>query len=170
MTRRILLLRGVNVAGAKLPMAEFRAALERLGLTAVQSYIQSGNLVFDDPGLPDLAARIAQALQDGFGLTSELFLYTPHEIARIAAACPYGGDDGAKLHVFFLLRPCSLAVADLAPWISTEQLTITPRAIYLSAPDGIGRSKLAEKLARVVKVPMTARNWNTVQALLTLAG
>lgn len=170
--RRILLLRGVNVGGVKLPMAEAREMLAGLGLLAVKSHIQSGNFLFEDPGLPDLPGQIAAGLKAGFGLGVDLFFYTPAEMAAIAEACPYASEgraDGAKVHVFFLAEPSSLQSDDLSPWITSEQVTITDRAIYLHAPDGIGRSKLAEKLVRRVKVPMTARNWNTVQALLDLS-
>jgi len=54
---KVLLLRGVNVAGAnRLPMPEFRALLEELGLRGVETHLQSGNAVFDDPGVADLEA------------------------------------------------------------------------------------------------------------------
>ena len=57
---KVLLLRGVNVAGAnRLPMPEFRALLEELGLTRVETHLQSGNAVFDDPGVADLPKKTA---------------------------------------------------------------------------------------------------------------
>lgn len=170
--KRILLLRGVNVGGVKLPMADCRAMLAGLGLGAVQSYIQSGNLVFDDPGLPDLPAVIAGGMRETFGFAPALFLYTQSGLQSIAEACPYAAEgerDGAKVHLFFLSQSSGLTLDDLTPWITSEQLIITDDAIHLFAPDGIGRSKLAEKLARLVQAPMTARNWNTVQAVLALA-
>lgn len=170
--KRILLLRGVNVGGVKLPMAGFRDMLAGLGLGAVQTYIQSGNAVFDDPGVDGLAEKVTQGLQAGFGFAPELFLYTPTEFAAIAEECPYAAEgfaDGSRVHVFFLARPCGFTAADFAEWVTVERLHITERAIHLHAPDGIGRSKLAEMIGRRVKVPMTARNRNTVQALLGMA-
>lgn len=170
--KRILLLRGVNVGGVKLPMAGFRDMLAGLGLGAVQTYIQSGDAVFDDPGIDGLAGQVSQGLQTGFGIAPEVFLYTPPEFAAIADECPYANEgfaDGTKVHVFYLMRPCGFVADDFAEWVTVERLHITERAIHLHAPDGVGRSKLAEMIGRRVKVPMTARNWNTVQALLGMA-
>lgn len=172
MTRRILMLRGVNVGGVKLPMAGFRDMLAGLGLAGVQTYIQSGNAVFDDPGLPDLTQTISAGLRRSFGIDPAVFLYDQPTLAAIAAGCPYaaeGAADGAKVHVFFLAQPCGLTADHFAEWQTVERLSITDAALYLHAPEGVGRSKLAEMLGRRIKVPMTARNWNTVQALLALA-
>ena len=52
----VALLRGVNVGGANtLPMAEFRESLLSLGHTNVQTYIQSGNAVFESGATDELA-------------------------------------------------------------------------------------------------------------------
>lgn len=172
-TTRILLLRGVNVGGnGKLPMAEFRETLAALGLGRVRSYIQSGNLVFDDAGLPDLQTRIAQALKAQFGLTSALFLYSAAEFDALMQACPFssqGDADGAKVHVFYLDAPSPMDLAQAMPFATTEQVLLTQSALYLFAPDGIGRSVLVEKLGRLLKVGVTARNWNTVRKLSEMA-
>lgn len=172
MIRRILLLRGVNVGGVVLPMAGLRAALEGLGLARVRSHIQSGNAVFDDPGLPDLQAAIAGAIAARFGLTPALFLYTPPEFAAIIAECPFqaeGEARGAALHVFFLSAPVSPDLGALQALSQGERFHLTPRAFYLLAEAGIGRSKLAEALPRQIGTAQTARNWNTVRALAALA-
>ena len=171
--RKVLLLRGVNVGGTgKLPMAECRAALAGLGLGVVQSHIQSGNLVFDDPGMPDLSGALARLLADRFALTQALFLYTAPEFARILDACPFadaGERDGAKVHLFFLTAPSPADVAMLRAHAGTERLHLDERALYLHAPDGIGRSALALALPRLLKVAHTARNWNTARAVRALA-
>lgn len=168
--RRILLLRGVNVGGVKLPMAEFRAMLADLGMTRVRTHIQSGNAVFDDPDTADPAPRIGAAMLARFGFLPELFLYTPSGFAAICAQNPFTAEaaaDGAKVHAFFLARPATLP-AEAAALATTERLHLTDAALFLHAPDGIGRSKLVERLPRLLAVPQTARNWNTVQAILAL--
>lgn len=172
MTRRILLLRGVNVGGAnRLPMAAFRAMLADIGLLSPRTLIASGNAVFDDPGLPDLAGRLAAALATRFGLNPDLFLLTLAELEAIRAANPFAPEaaaDGSKVHVFFLARPTILP-PETATLTTTERLHLTAAALYLHAPDGIGRSRLAERLPRLLAVPATARNWNTVTALAAAA-
>lgn len=170
-SRRILLLRGVNVGGVKLPMAEFRDMLSGLGLQQVQTFIQSGNAVFraeDDP-----QEAIAAGLKARFGLGSALFLYDVPGYRAILQANPYaeaGRADGAKVHVFFLSHPAVLDMEGLMGFAEgAEALTLTPQAIYLNAPNGVGRSVLAEKLAARLKGAFTARNQRSAEAILALA-
>ena len=172
MAKLILLVRGVNVGGVKLPMAEFRQMLVGMGLTSVQTYIQSGNAVFDDPGRADLVAGIEAALREKFGLSPALFLLTAAEFERVVADCPYGaqGDAaGTRVHVFFVQGAAALDQPALQALATTEEFTLTPRAFYLHAPDGIGRSVLVEKLGRHLKAVTTARNWNTMRQLQDMA-
>ena len=168
MGKLILLVRGVNVGGVKLPMAEFRQMLVEMGLTSVQTYIQSGNAVFDDPGEMDLGQRIGEALRGKFGLTPALFLLTAAEFDRVVAECPYaahGAEAGTRVHVFFLEAPAMLDRAALEALATTEEFSLTPRAFYLHAPEGVGRSVLVEKLGQHLKAVTTARNWNTMLRL-----
>jgi uncharacterized protein (DUF1697 family) len=174
-SRRILLLRGVNVGGAnRLPMADFRALLAGLGLGNPRTLIASGNAVFDAPDQPDLdlADRIAAALATRFGFRPDLFLYPPQTFATILAANPFGPEaetDGAKVHAYFLAAPTTLDTDKTAALATTERWHLTPATLYLHTPDGLGRSKLAERLPRLLNTPSTARNWNTVTALANLA-
>lgn len=172
MTTKILLLRGVNVGGVKLPMAAFREMLVGLGLGNVRSYIQSGNAVFDDPGIADLAEKIAAGLNKDFDLSSAIFLYSAPEFDAILAECPFAAEgrvDGANVHLFFLAEPVAAPIAPLHAFITTERFALTPRALHLHAPNGIGRSALVGKLPRLLKSVMTARNWNTLRALAAMA-
>ena len=173
MTRRILLLRGVNVGGTnRLPMADFRDMLAGLGLGNPRSLIASGNAVFDDPDLPDLRDTIASAIATRFGFRPDLFLYTADSFAGICTANPFAAEsktDGSKVHAVFLAAPTTLAPEATAPFATTERWHLTPAALYLHAPDGLGRSKLAERLPRLLGVSSTARNWNTVRTLANLA-
>lgn len=174
--RRILLLRGVNVGGVKLPMAEFREMLAGLGLVGAKTFIQSGNAVFCAEGDPRPA--IAAGLKDRFGLTVGLFLYDLPSYRAILRANPYaeaGRADGARVHVFFLARPADLDPVDLDMdrlmgfAEGAEALTVTPEAIYFNAPNGMGRSVLAEKLSARLKGSFTARNQRSAEAILALA-
>ena len=169
--RRILLLRGVNVGGVKLPMAEFRTMLTDLGLGGVQTYIQSGNAVFRAAGDP--RAAIAAGLQDRFGLTSALYLYDLAGYRAILDANPYaaaGRADGAKVHLFFLPAPC---LVDLSPALALAQggeaLHVTDDALYFNAPQGMGQNQMAERLARLLKTNFTARNQRSAEAILAVA-
>ncbi len=75
------------------------------------------------------------------------------------------------LHVFFLdARPVNADVESLAELRApSERFHLADRALYLHAPDGIGRSRLAANVEKRVGVPATARNWRTVQKLWEMA-
>jgi uncharacterized protein (DUF1697 family) len=172
---KILLLRGVNVSGAnRLPMPEFRAMLGDLGLRDVGTHIQSGNAVCTDPGVADLPAKIGAAMLARFGFSPALFIMTLAEFKAVLAANPYrkaGLADGAKVHVFFLASPATGAdqAGMAALKAADEAFTLTDAALYLSAPSGVGRSVLVEKLGKFIKVPMTARNQRSCESILAMA-
>lgn len=169
----ILLLRGVNVSGAnRLPMAEFRDMLAGLGCRDVRTYIQSGNAVFRGPA-PGRDA-IAAAMQARFGFAPPLFLLDLDRYEAILRANPYaaqGAEDGARVHIFFLAEPAPdtdlAALRALA--VGGEAVTLTDAALYLLAPNGIGRSVLASKIERMVPVKTTARNQRSAEAIAALA-
>ncbi len=172
---KILLLRGVNVAGAnRLPMAEFREMLGEFGLKHVDTHVQSGNAVFLDPGVADLESKIGSAMLLRFGFKPALFILPLTEYRAVLAANPYkaaGAVDGGKVHVVFLAEPAT--GADLtglrAHAVEGEDVTLTPKALYLHTPAGYGRSALAEKLPRYIKTTQTARNQRSCESILALA-
>jgi len=172
---KILLLRGVNVGGAnRLGMPEFRIMLDELGLKSVETYIQSGNAAFVDPGLGDVAALIAEAMRPRFGFAPAMFLYDLAQYQKILAANPFAtkaGPEGAAVHIHFLSEPAKgLDLAALRALAKPgEEIAQTDAAIYLCAPDGVGGSAMAAKLAAKVSVLMTARNQRSAQAVLAMA-
>jgi uncharacterized protein (DUF1697 family) len=170
----ILLLRGVNVGGAnRLPMPEFRQFLTESGLTDVQTYVQSGNVVFTG----DFAAHeadIVQGMKSRFGFAPRMFCYARADYDVILAANPFaaqGAQDGKAVHIFFLGAPMPAADAQALAALASrdERLIFTPLAAYLFAPAGIGRSVLAEKLGQTRTVDLTARNYTSATAVAALA-
>ncbi len=169
---KVMLLRGVNVGGAnRLPMPEFRQMLTELGLGQVQTHIQSGNVVFADPGIADLEVQISTAMKDRFGFAPRLFILTLAQFDAVVAANPYAAaTDGSTVHVFFLdaAFPAAEATALTALAARDEAVHFTKTAAYLQAPSGVGRSVLADKLSNTKKVGLTARNLNSVTAIAAL--
>ena len=169
---KVLLLRGVNVAGAnRLLMPEFRALLEELGLRGVETHLQSGNAVFDDPGVADLEAKMATAMRQRFGFAPAQIYLDAATHAAIVAACPYKAEalaDPTAVHVWYLAAPAKPDQTALRAVATTERFTLTDHALYLHAPGGIGRSPLVDRLERALGVPCTARNWRSVQAIAAL--
>src|SRR5690348_17040524 len=104
----VALLRAVNVGGyGKLSMADFRTLLEGLGFKNVQTYIQSGNAVFDAPpsaaapGSPArVGAAISAALAKLMGAPVDVIVRTHDQLTRLIAANPFAAEaaaDGARV-------------------------------------------------------------------------
>lgn len=172
------LLRGINVGGSrKVPMAELRSVLEGLGHGDVQTYLQSGNAVFTsmktDPTA--LARELEAAIEAHFGFPVRCLVRDGAYLRAVADACPFPAAEleGKQLHVTFLSSEPGaerFAAIDEAAYLP-EEYRLGDRVIYLYAPNGLGRSKLAEVLARpaVLKgIDATTRNWNTVVKLVEL--
>jgi uncharacterized protein (DUF1697 family) len=166
------LLRGINIGPNKrISMATLRMVVESLGHADVETYLQSGNVVFTPKGKGDLAARLCQALEDETGHTVAVVVRTGSELARTVEANPYSVSDPTKVVVAFLSQEVELGqlgLGDLAPYLPDE-LTLHGREIYVSVPNGQGRSKLMEALVkRRAPTTLTVRNWRTVEALAKL--
>ena len=172
MTRRIVLLRGVNVGGNnKLPMKLFTGALEALGCENVTTYIQSGNAVFDGEAS---ASDIAAAVKNAAGFTPHVFVTTADAFRKAARSNPFAKEaasNGKSVHLFLLDGAPTAAAAEALGAMKRprEDFAIGGKTLYLHTPDGLAGSKIAERMDRALGVRTTARNWNTVTALLALA-
>ncbi|MEU4659076.1 DUF1697 domain-containing protein [Streptomyces sp. NPDC023723] len=172
------LLRGINVGGSrKVPMADLRALLEELGYGEVRTHLQSGQAVFS-AGSGDeesLAAGLAAAIERRFGFAVDVIVRDHAYLRAVVDACPFPAAELAprQLHVTYFSAPVDagrFAHIDQAACLP-EEFRLGDRALYLYAPNGLGRSKLAELLSRprVTKgVVATTRNWNTVVKLVEL--
>ena len=169
MTIFIALLRGINVVGNnKLPMKELSALLTGMGLLNVQTYIQSGNVVFryDLKSKATLAARITAAINAQHGFAPHVLLLEAEELHNAMAGNPYPEAVAVpkSLHLFFLDEVPKHPDLKALEAIRTggEQFKLAGKAFYLHTPDGFGPSKLAARVEKLLGVPATARNWNTV--------
>lgn len=175
--RTIALLRGINVGGnKKVPMAQLRELMERLGFSDVATYVQSGNVVFSGPrrAARTIAREIEAGIVDEFGFEVLITIRTRDELAAIVEANPLGATvaAGNLFHVVFLSdAPDPDAVARVVPEDhGSEAYALIGRELYLSTPAGLSQSKLARALTeRPLRVRATSRNWRTVAKLLELA-
>jgi uncharacterized protein (DUF1697 family) len=184
MPSHVALLRGVNVGGVKLAMADLRAVLSSLGYADVSTYIQSGNALFSADGKDPaaLAAEIEAALDKQLGMRPRVLVLTRDELAQVIQDNPYPDEPNPKLvHAVFLAEPPGpeqiTAVAETEQQAagkgSRDTAQYVGRVLFLHTPDGFGRSELAIQLARrtgpmSAKGAGTARNWATVTKLLGL--
>jgi uncharacterized protein (DUF1697 family) len=166
--QHVALLRGVNVGGVKLLMADLRAAAEGLGWGDVKSYIASGNLLFRAEGQPAaLAAHLTAALAARIGRGPDILVLTADAFRAALGACPFDPARGKDVHGFFLFGPVTVDAARRDALIApSETMVLQQGMIWLSTPEGFGTSKLAEKWGQVVRGgPATARNLATIRAL-----
>ncbi len=173
----VALLRAVNVGGrTSLAMAELRAVAEGLGFTRVKTLLQSGNLVFDATGTKAAALEgaLEAALKTHHGMETDVMIRSAKELDAIVEANPFPDEaksDPGHLVVMFLKAGVS------AKHVSALQETVKGREVirhgtcvlYITYPDGIGRSKLTNTvIEKKLGVRGTARNWNTVGKLAEL--
>ena len=165
------LLRGINIGPNKrIAMPALRAIVESLGHRDVETYLQSGNVVFTPApdATADLAASLERAIAAATGFDVAVVVRTGGELAETVAANPYEVDDPTRLVVAFLgdeIEPAQLGLRNLGDYLPDE-LTAVGRVLYISIPNGQARSKLMEDLTkRRQPTTVTVRNWRTVTAL-----
>jgi uncharacterized protein (DUF1697 family) len=171
-TRYAAFLRGINLGPTnKVPMPRLREMAESLGWVDVATYINSGNLVFSSAKKPPtLEKELQAALRRELGKTIDVTVRSQAQLRAIVAGNPYPDGAANQVNVAFLMKPlpaaAEQAMADLAT--EREPFTIHGSEIYVHYQDGLGRSKLAEKFATVIKVSATTRNIGTVSKVLEL--
>ena len=178
MTTYVALLRGVNLgARNKVSMADLRTLFESLGAEDVQTYVQSGNVIFKSRvgGAGELTEAIERGISRELGLDIRIMLRTSERLARIVAGNPFAASqsDGTKLHVTFLADVPERARAHRLDSVAFEpdEFRVQGREVYLHTPNGYGRSKLSNAyFEKQLDVAATTRNWNTVTKLAELAG
>ena len=173
--RYVGFLRGINVGGKnKLPMAELRDIFTALECTAVLTYIQSGNVVFD--AAPDLAERVPQLVMrticEQFGIATTVIVRSAEGLGQIAGSNPFDTSGEPRfLHVAFLQDvPSAAAVAQLDPEHSPPDVfAVRGHNVYLHYPNGVARSRLTNAyLDARLQTTSTMRNWRTVLTLLRM--
>jgi uncharacterized protein (DUF1697 family) len=169
----VALLRGINVVGKKkVPMATLRSLAEELGWRNVATYINSGNLVCAASGAPaKLAKSLEAAIEEEFGFDVAVIVRTAAEWRRYAAGSAFADAETTRPnHILLALAqgaPPKDAARALQPYCAGgERVAVRGDALWIDYASGVGRSKLTPAvLDRAVGSPVTARNWNTVQAL-----
>ncbi|MEP1447480.1 MAG: DUF1697 domain-containing protein [Paraglaciecola sp.] len=176
MNHWIVLFRGINVGGKNIVvMKRLKETLLGLGCQNVETYIQSGNVVLQhpEPNAQVLSRKIACEIEVSFGFQAQILVLTLAKFQQAVANNPFpeAQADPKTLHLYFLAAPAENVTFDKMNQLKkdSEMFKLVEQVFYLHAPDGIGRSKLAEKVEKLLAVPTTARNWNTVNKLLTLA-
>jgi uncharacterized protein (DUF1697 family) len=191
MTRYIALLRGINVGGnTKVSMPELKELFESLGFESVKTYINSGNVGFDvGAGIPGaksphgskgsmdqespLVEQIEQSILKRFSLPIQVMVRGQKVIETILSDNPFAGEfeSHKEMHVLFMkdAMPKEKEEMLLEKQTVDERFAVRGREIYCHLRLGVADSLLGKGfIEKKLKVPITARNWRTVQKLAEL--
>ncbi len=173
MTTCVILIRAVNVGGAKLPMAELRELATDLGATEVSTFIASGNLICDPPkDVMAFGAALEKAIEKRFGFFRECIIRTTTELKKARKNYPFDVDDPKNGHIVFLLdRPTKAAIAKAREFeTGADQWEVVGREMHIRYDHGAGRSDMnGPAIGKALGVPGTSRNLRTVDKLIELA-
>ena len=174
----ISMLRGVNVGPHnRIKMEILRSVYESLGLEDPRTYVQSGNVIFrtKERNLVQLAKKIEDAIEKKCKCRPGVILRTTDEFRKTIAATPFADrselDPGKILITFLAAEPPKETLANLAKFEKyPEELHLKGRELYIYFPNGAGKSKLPwSSVEKLFTVTGTARNWNSVTKMLTMA-
>lgn len=173
----IALLRGVNVAGQKkLAMSLLKALLTDLGLIKVQTYIQSGNVVFmyEKNNSLFLKELIEREIAKKFDFKVEVILRTWDELTKVYSQKPFTEGEGfldTAVYITFIDNNSgseSVKLVDDKRFMP-DRYEVFGDEIYLYCPGGYGNTKLNNAyFERKLKKTATTRNLNTVRQLLEM--
>jgi uncharacterized protein (DUF1697 family) len=178
MARYVAFLRAINVGGRTVRMDRLRAAFEGLKLAKVETFIASGNVLFDARAddTDALEARIEKGLQRELGYEVLTFVRSPAEVAAAAIYEPFG-DPAAlppmhAMYVGFLkTRPSSEVRAKLlALRTDTDELHVRDREVYWRAIKSFRESPINNAVLEKTLGPATMRNVTTVRKLAAKVG
>jgi uncharacterized protein (DUF1697 family) len=174
----IALLRGINVSGQRLiKMEQLRQVCTNLGLAQVQSYIQSGNLVFgyQQPHAEAvLKEMLEQTIVQHFGFEVKLVVLSFIRMQEAMEQCPFStwNPDPAQLYLSFLSGEIGSVDMDKLSGLKdeSEMLAFFQDVLYLYCPEGYGKTRLSNPaIERKLKLTATTRNWRTMTQLLKMA-
>ena len=182
MTRMIAPLRGINVgAGNRIRMDALRRLFEDAGFSGVETYIQSGNVLFSTDE-PETSVRdtISRILLEGAEIKTTAVLRSAEELDAILTNCPFSSEEieaaqrdnteGESFYVYLLPQaPAPETLQKLASLPQeSDRFAIVDRDVYLLLRQSVRNSKLALKLQKLLP-EATARNWNTIRQLHRLS-
>lgn len=173
--RYVALLRGINVGGNNLiKMLDLRSSFDSMGFSEVQTYIQSGNVIFSSKqkSKPKLTTLIEKALSDAFSYESRVVVISGSEMERVVTQAPKGfGTDPEQYRydVLFVREPFTTveALRDINATPGVDTTHAGDHAVYFRRLiSKATQSNLNKLVVRPAYKNITVRNWNTTMKLL----
>ena len=173
MTRYIAFLRAINVGGRVVTMARLRDVFVEMGFRGVETFIASGNVVFESRATDTAALerKIERALSTALGYEVATFVRTPAELAAIARYEPFASSvlsGAAGLNVGFMsATPEEAALRGLDSLAtSCDRFHVNGRELYWLLEKKQSESKISNAvLERAMKARATFRGINTIRRL-----
>ncbi|MFA5418137.1 MAG: DUF1697 domain-containing protein [Bacteroidales bacterium] len=179
MGRYISILRGINVGGnRKILMADLKKVYEKLGLSNIITFIQSGNVIFDFPEKVENAVfeqKIQQAIKEAFDFDVPVIIRSKTELQNIIENNPFKTNDGEDMPGIFVtflkLWPTPTQLEKIAQHhFPPDDFIILGNNVYLSCSGNYSKSKLTNQFfEKNLKSAATTRNWNTICKLNVLS-
>jgi uncharacterized protein (DUF1697 family) len=173
--RYAALLRGINVGGVRIKMADLKACIEKLGHSNVKTVLASGNVMFDstDTDITRLTTDLEHALTDRFGYGARALVMSTDRIADILEAYPFADRDDWHSYVVFYSDPNQVdVVAAVAGDLDhdQEQIAAGDSVLYWQVRKGdtldsvIGK-RTGARPKSATSWFVTSRNLNTLRKL-----
>lgn len=175
----VAFLRGVNMAGHnKMKMTNLATLFKDEGFRNAETFIQSGNVVFSDPGerpVNEITTLIEKSILKRFGFDIPALVRNIPDLRKIISLNPFlsiPDFDPARMAVMFLHDLPSEKGLEIMKDVDypPDKFSIKGREIFIWCPNGFGRTKLYTNFFEGrMKVIGTARNWNTINTILEIA-
>lgn len=174
MPKFIAFLRAINVGNHTVKMDQLRQLFEDLGFANVETFIASGNVIFDakPKDIRSLESKIGKHLEKALGYEVTTFVRSTDELAAICGYQAFSQEelttDGNTLFIGFLAsKPTTAAAAKLRTLASAiDGLRLDDRELYWLYRRKNGESKLyGPLLEKTLGVKATLRNANTIKRL-----
>ncbi len=176
MAKRICLLRGINVGGKNIiKMADLKACFEKMGFESVQTYIQSGNVVFESSKAPGLlTSLIEKTLLKKFKYKEPVLVLTEKKLESIIQSAPKGFGtnlENYRCDVIYIVK--DITAKAFSKVISCKEgvdnVHVGKDAIYFSRlKSQASKSHLSKIVSKPEYKLVTVRNWNTTVKLKNL--
>ncbi len=172
MARYIAFLRAINVGGHVVKMTDLRRHFEEAGFTSVETFIASGNVIFEsDEKAADLESRIEAHLESALGYRVGTFIRTPRELADVVERGPFKGTTIGKdeTHYVSFVRtrptPAMRAAIDALD-VGDDEVHAGKREVHwLCRVRGPESAKRGSVVGKAIGAESTMRNVNTVRKL-----
>jgi uncharacterized protein (DUF1697 family) len=173
----ITILRGINVSASNMiKMPVLQKIFEDAGYENVKTYIQSGNVLFNQKksNEEEMAKYIREKIKEGTGSDVPVLVLELEDLKKVQQGNPFlknRQEDVTKLHVTFLAKEPEkerFEKIEIEKYLPDEFI-LDAKSLYLFCPNGYGKTKLNNNFfENKLKLDATTRNWKTVNELVRL--